>query len=133
MYKYKDIYPKNKPNFSQEEVNNYKGIDSAVIPLQNCKALQHNLRKNSYNYSLVLRGLRSFIFRQDVTPNKHYYEVFRKRVRSANCINGKIIPAREVFPGNEDFGKWAWSCFTYEQALKRFKEIEKITPKNKTS
>jgi len=88
------------------------------------KRLQQELDKNGFKYTLVLRGQRSCIYEQEVTAKTKRYEVFLLKIRPAKVIFGKSYPAREVFPGNEDFGKWAWSCFKYEQALKRFNGLE---------
>jgi hypothetical protein len=61
----------------------------------------------------------------------NYFEVFQVQVKPQILFKGKIIPEREVFPGNEDFGKTAWSCRTFDQANVRFKElVEKQSQKN---
>jgi hypothetical protein len=39
------------------------------------------------------------------------YEVFRIKVSPPKTMFGKDYPEREVYPGNEDFGSWAW-CFS---------------------
>jgi len=38
------------------------------------------------------------------------YEVFKIKVSPPKSMFGKDYPEREVYPGNEDFGVWAW-CF----------------------
>jgi hypothetical protein len=42
------------------------------------------------------------------------WEVFLIKVRPAEKAFGKDYPAREAYPSNEDFGKWAW-CYSNEQ------------------
>lgn len=88
------------------------------------KRLPENLRKNGFSYTLVLRGKRSCIYRQEVTVNMHYYEAFVIKVKPAKEIFGKSLPEREVFPANEDFGESAWSCRTLKRAKIRFIELE---------
>ncbi len=60
--------------------------------------LSKNIRKNGFTYTQVLRGKRSSIYEQRVTPQIKYYEVFLIIVKSEREIFGKIIPEREVFP-----------------------------------
>jgi len=50
--------------------------------------------------------------------------VFRLKVRQEWSIGGKIIPATERFPKDEDFGKWAWNFYTLERAMKKYEELE---------
>ena len=51
------------------------------------------------------------------------YEVFRIRVDKACVAFGKMKPEKEHFPGNEEFGRFAWSWLTIEQAEKCFSEL----------
>lgn len=88
------------------------------------KALPKQLRKNGYDYSQVLRGKSACIYAQHVSPNVIRYEVFKIKIKPAITINGKRIPPHERFPGNEDFGKWAWCCWDLVAAKKRFNELE---------
>lgn len=91
--------------------------------------LPHKIRKNGFYYVQVLRGERSFIYEQRITPEIKYYEVFELRIQPAKTFpSGKSYPAKEKFPGNEDFGEWAWSCRTYERAYERYLEFEKCHP-----
>ena len=82
------------------------------------------LRKNGFEYNLITEGEKSFIYRQLYTKNVSYYEVFEKRIAKPSKIMGKDIPAHIRFPGNEDFGKWAWSYRNPETAQKKFMELE---------
>lgn len=91
--------------------------------------LPEKLRKNGFQYSLVLRGERSCIFQQEVAPNLTCYEVFLIRIRQERIIRidfqEKLISAREVFPSNEDFGQSAWAYRDYNKAFERYLELEK--------
>ncbi|MFC2119194.1 hypothetical protein ACFLSY_11180 [Bacteroidota bacterium] len=88
------------------------------------RPLPEKLRKSGFSYTLILRGKRSLIYEQRVTPNTSYFEVFIIRIKPEVEIFGKIIPEREVFPGNEDFGYGAWSIRDYKNALLKFKKLE---------
>jgi len=93
------------------------------------KTLPQKLRYNRFNYTLVLRGQRSCIYEQEVTPDLKYYEVFRIKIRKEKTIKikgiEKKIEAGEKWPRDEDFGVWAWTCRTLERAKERFNELEK--------
>ena len=52
------------------------------------------------------------------------YELFKRRIDKPKVIFGISLPEREKFPGNEDFGKWAWACTSLDRALWRFDVIE---------
>ena len=88
------------------------------------KYLPRELKKDGFTYTQLLRGGRSCIYEQQVSSKTRRYEVFLIKVRPARKVFANFSPEHEKFPGNEDFGKWAWSCFTYEQALKRFNGLE---------
>ena len=89
------------------------------------KPLSDILRKNGFTYTLVLREGQSCIYEQSVAEKTAYYEVFIVQVRPQETIKGKMLPNREVFPGNEDFGVTAWSCRTLDDAMKRFEKLKK--------
>jgi len=88
------------------------------------KTLPLKLRKNGFNYTQVLRGIRSCIYEQRVSEKEVCYEVFIVKIRPERNFNGKVIEAGERFPHDEAFGYWAWSYMTYEDALEKFKELE---------
>jgi hypothetical protein len=89
------------------------------------KRLPKHMRKNGYNYTLILRGRRSCIYEQRVSESVRRYEVFLIKVRSERYTKGKFLPQTEFFPHNEAFGVWAWTCITLEAARKRFSKLEK--------
>jgi hypothetical protein len=88
------------------------------------KILPLKLRKNGFNYTQVLRKGKKAIYEQTITSEIKQYEVFKIRTRPDKIFKGNLICGGEVFPGNEDFGKSAWSCRTYDKALERFNNIE---------
>lgn len=78
-----------------------------------------NSRQNTYvqlgeGENHYLYGVYNLKCEQEGEPS--YYEVFRKKVRKANVMpNGVEYPDREVYPGDRDFGNWAWCCNTLER------------------
>lgn len=92
------------------------------------KTLPVKKRHNGFDYTLVRRDKRSCIYEQEVTPEIKYYEVFRIKVRKERIIKfkgvEKKIEAGEMWPGDEAFGKWAWTCRTLERAMDRFNDLE---------
>lgn len=56
--------------------------------------------------TLLKRTKRKAIYVRD----DKIYEVFRIQVSPPTNMFGREYPEREVYPGNEDFGKNAW-CF----------------------
>ena len=82
------------------------------------------IRKNRYTYTLVLRGKRSCIYRQEVTETVQYYEVFRIKIKPERYLKGKLLSASEAFPHDEAFGRWAWSCRNLSDAIDRFNKLE---------
>lgn len=88
--------------------------------------LPDKINKNSYIYNLIQRGEKAMVYEQ-IEPEDNVivgYEVFRRKIDKPKVVFGVELGEREVFPGNEDFGKWAWSITDKERALDRFKNIE---------
>ncbi len=52
-----------------------------------------------------------------------YYEVFKVIVVKEGYVFDKLLPEREVYPGNEDFGSTAWTFKTKESALERYNSL----------
>ena len=51
------------------------------------------------------------------------HEVFKIKIAPEQEIYGRQYPEREKYPGNEDFGHWAW-CFNNEKsARKKYEQI----------
>lgn len=92
--------------------------------------LPKEIRRKGFIYNLERRGEKSLIYSQtDVEDNYIVaYEVFRIRVDKPKVVFGIELGEREVFPANEDFGKWAWTYPTLERAEKAYRELENSTP-----
>lgn len=95
-----------------------------TINIKKMKRLPPELQKNGFQYTLILRGHKSCIYKQHVTATIKHFEVFLIKTMPAKEIFGKQYPAREIFPANEDFGYTAWSCFTLDNAMNRFNHLE---------
>ena len=52
----------------------------------------------------------------------HFFEVWIKIIGNHGKFKGQILN-----PADEDFGVWAWSCYTLESATKCFNEISEGT------
>jgi len=89
------------------------------------KPLPLTLRKNGFNYTQLLRGVKTYIYEQEVLKDLKYYEVFQIKIAPERIFKGKVIEPHERFPHDEAFGVWAWTYRNYESALKKFEELEK--------
>ena len=69
--------------------------------------------------TLVVRTKRKAMYYRD----DGCYEVFRIKIKKAGKVFDKLLPEREVYPGNEDFGFTAW-CF--HDKTTAFEKYEKI-------
>jgi len=94
------------------------------------KQLPTELRKNGFNYKLVCRTDRKAVYCQYVNTNLQYYEVFIIRKHGDIEIAGNKLEAAEQYPGDNDFGKTAWTCQTLEKAMERYNNLELTHPKS---
>ena len=94
--------------------------------MENIQPLPLKLSKNGFNYTQVLRGERSCVYEQMYFEEQgiKYYEVFLIKIQPQRKAFDKEYPAKERFPNDEAFGKWAWSFRNYEDAKWRFDELE---------
>jgi len=94
------------------------------------KELDEVIRKNGYVYTQVKVGKKGFIYEQrwgSLGAPIEGFEVFRRKVSPKVIFpGGREIPERVSFPGNNDFGKWAWAYRwnEYHLAEKKFHEME---------
>ncbi len=98
----------------------------------NLLKLPEELKKNGFVYKLVKRENAKCIYSQS-TPIIAY-EVFKTKITNLeksqqhfNKLNGTDIKAshefKEIFPGDEDFGKRAWTYQSLEKALERYNSL----------
>jgi hypothetical protein len=90
--------------------------------------LPERIKRKDFIYELEKRGEKALIYRQidDEDNILIAYEVFKIKVDQPKLVFGIQLNEREVFPANEDFGKWAWSCPTKERAEQRFEYLESL-------
>jgi hypothetical protein len=82
------------------------------------------ISKGGFQYSLIKRGRRACLYRQTDNTDSCFYEVFVLRIAPEKNFQGKILQKREIFPRNQDFGKYAWTKRTLEEANKKFDALE---------
>ena len=84
------------------------------------------IKRKGFTYELEKRGTKALMYRQidDEDNILVAYEVFKIKVDPPKVVFGIPLNEREVFPANEDFGKWAWSCSNKERADRRFQNLE---------
>jgi hypothetical protein len=51
------------------------------------------------------------------------YEVFRIKIQKATEMFGRTYPRKEVYPGNECFGLWAWTYREEKNARRKYEQI----------
>jgi len=88
--------------------------------------LPEEIRKNTYLYKFYKRGERAMMYEQ-IEPSTGQtvgFEIFKRKIDKPKVVFGIQLNEREIFPGNEDFGKWAWSITDEGRALERFNLIE---------
>lgn len=90
--------------------------------------LPEKIKRKGFIYELEKRGTKSLIYRQidDEDNIIVAYEVFKIKVDKPKVVFGIQLNEREVFPANEDFGKWAWSCSGRERAEQKFQYLESL-------
>ncbi len=88
--------------------------------------LPEEIRKNSFIFRFVKRGERAIMYEQydPEFDSTIAWEVFKRKIDKPKIVFGIQLNEREIFPGNEDFGKWAWSIRNLEKANTIFNDIE---------
>ena len=84
------------------------------------------LRKNGFQYNLLIEGNKTFLYEQEYTNEVKYYEVFKKVIAKETTVKGNFIPEHIAFPGNEAFGNWAWTFRDKEKAVAEFNRLESL-------
>lgn len=85
--------------------------------------LKLKLRKNGFDYFQITRDDNFAIYLQVVSDEIFRYEVFKIKTVQESILRATVYPARELFPGNEDFGSTAWTCMTIDLALKKYHDL----------
>ena len=114
------IYYNARPHKWRRINTKKQGSDQPPCPMKGnikMKTLPLKTRKNDFDYDQVIRGRRYAIYRQTVSQNEHYYELFEIRIRPERELDGELLEAREAFPHNEAFGYWASVYPSLQEAL----------------
>lgn len=94
--------------------------------------LPNEIKKNGFIYRLLKRGERAMLYEQYCLDAEKIvaWEVFKRKIDQPKEIFGIQLGEREIFPGNEDFGKWAWAPSIYERAIELYEKIENTLPED---
>ena len=96
--------------------------------------LPEKIKRKNFFYELEKRGTKALMYRQ-IDDEDNYlvgYEVFKIKVDPPKVVFGIQLNEREIFPANEDFGKWAWACTTRERAEQRFQYLESLVEESQS-
>jgi len=74
------------------------------------KKLEYKIRKNGFNYHLIIRDENKALYDQRDDRGVLYgHELFRIQIVKEKEVFGKLVEAHEKFPADKDFGITAWS------------------------
>ena len=94
------------------------------------RLLEPEFKKRGFNYKLVTKNDSAFFYQISDGNDPRGFEVFKKKISkpAITAMNGVEISFEESerFPGNNDFGSWAWSYITLPFAMKRFESIKMV-------
>ena len=89
------------------------------------KILQQKIKKNGFVYFLIHRTKNVAIYVRYDNNIMAGFEVFEIVRKKENRFKDVVIPEREKFPSNNDFGEKAFSVTSLHRAIKRGFELEK--------
>lgn len=104
-----------------QEVDNLMQVQNVEITLK----VLLKLRFHGFDYIQVCRTERTALYHQTYDGKTVGYEVFIIHIQPETTLYGKFYPAHERWPKDGYFGKTAWSCFTIEEAMQKFNDLEK--------
>jgi hypothetical protein len=83
------------------------------------KTLERVYNKNGYEHHLVWRDEDYAIteIKDPETSRVVCYECFKIKFRKEHSIKGKLMPASETCPGNEEWGTHGYSVYNLQQAI----------------
>ena len=77
-----------------------------------------------YDYTLIKRtGLFAIYKKTKEGYGAHCFEVIKIRENPAYIICNKVIEAKEIFPSNEMWGFYGFTCLTLTEAEKKMKKM----------
>ena len=92
--------------------------------------LQEKFSKRREVFTRIKRGRGAMIYARTDPQGIIAYEVFKIKTRNAekHLDWTKDYDRREIYPGNEDFGEWAWCCKSLDRAMWHFRRLEIENP-----
>jgi len=92
------------------------------------RLLEDEFNRRGFRYKLICKNSKAFCYQISDGNDLRGFEVFKKKISkpATTVMNGVEISFEECerFPGNNDFGSWAWSYITLPYAMKRFESIK---------
>jgi hypothetical protein len=86
--------------------------------------LPTTFKKQGFDYEQIERNALTAIYSQSLDGDVRAYEVIRVIVAAESEIFGKLVPEREVLPGNEQWGIRGWTYWSLDKARARARELE---------
>lgn len=87
------------------------------------RLLETKFKHGGFDYRQLQREGNVALFEQAKGGAVVSYEVVIVRVKPASSIQGRIIPEREAYPSNEEWGTFAWTVVRLEDAKERFNRL----------
>lgn len=107
---------------------------SATVP-----PIAMSLRKGGFTLTQIARQGSWVVYEQSIGGRVVCHELVKIQSKSAEAIMGKPYPAREVYPGNYQWGTLAWSVTDRYDAMDRMHSLaaennksEKNDPRTET-
>ncbi len=101
------------------------------------KILEDNFNSKGFNLSLVKREGDVAIYKKTLENSEtdaHDFEVIAIKRHNGYEIAGIKMPPAEMYPSNTQWGDWAYTCTSREDADKRFVQLtDKLTNYTATS
>ena len=101
------------------------------------KILEDNFNSKGFNLSLVKREGDVAIYKKTLENSEteaHDFEVIAIKRHNGYEIAGIKMPPAEMYPSNTQWGDWAYTCTSREDADKRFIQLtDKLTNYTATS
>ena len=95
------------------------------------KILEDSFTSRGFKFSLVKREGDVAIYKKQLDEpdsEAHNYEVIAIKRHNGYEIAGVKMPPAEMYPSDSQWGDWAYTCMSREDADKRFNQLqEKLT------
>jgi len=86
------------------------------------KPLSESFKSDGFNFRQLYREGDIALFEKSKSERNRGYEVVRIQKREACLAFGKLLPAREVMPSSERWGKDGWTYPDLTSAQAKFRE-----------